>query len=56
MLIELHGENALHHARNNAEKLLFGEDIQGGNAWMRVARAVSRLLEDSAIPGIQSTG
>lgn len=46
MLIEEHGEKALRHARNNAEKLLFGDDIQGGAAWMRVARAVGTLLDN----------
>ena len=33
-------------ARNNAEKLLLGDDIFGGAAWMRVARAVDVLLEN----------
>ena len=46
MLIEEHGERALCHARNNAEKLLLGDDIFGGAAWMRVARAVDVLLEN----------
>ena len=47
MLIEEHGENALRHARKNAEKLLFGHDIQGGAAWIRVARAVNMLLANN---------
>lgn len=46
LLIEQHGDCALRHARNNAEKLLFGDDIPGGNSWMRVARAVDVLLEN----------
>ena len=44
MLLEHFGERALQHARSNAEKLLYSDDIQGGAAWMRVARAVDGLL------------
>lgn len=43
-LLEHFGARASQQARSNAEKLLVGNDIQGGAAWMRVARAVDGLL------------
>jgi hypothetical protein len=46
LLIEMHGRGALRHARDEAERSLFSDDIMGGAAWMRVARAVDTLLEN----------
>lgn len=45
MLIEEHGDRAVCHARSNADRLMRVEDIEGGESWMRIAKAVELLLE-----------
>jgi len=45
MLIEEHGYLASDHAKRQAQQLLRDADVEGGAAWMRVARAVDMLLE-----------
>lgn len=45
MLIEEHGDQAVCHARSNADRLLRVEDIDGCESWMRIAKAVELLLE-----------
>jgi hypothetical protein len=45
MLIEEHGDLASDHAKRQAQQLLRDADVEGGAAWMRVARAVDMLLE-----------
>ncbi len=45
VLIEEHGELAADHARRQAEQLLREANVEGGAAWLRVARAVDMLLD-----------
>jgi hypothetical protein len=45
MLIEEHGDQAVSHARSNADRLMRVDDIEGGESWMRIAQAVEFLLQ-----------
>ncbi len=45
VLIEEHGELAAEHAKRQAERFLREADVEGGAAWMRVARAIDMLLD-----------
>jgi hypothetical protein len=45
MLIEEHGDLASEHAKRQAQRLIGEADVEGGAAWMRIARAVDMLLD-----------